>query len=168
MSRRILFGAALAVVLAVFPTVARAQAAAESALTNSTTGAAAAKSGSALGNALNQANQKMADQVGKATQAPPSQQVSPGPKMVEIPGGRSSRNAAPPSDQPLMVSIQGAGTECGADNKAAAQAGDAAAAQANPQATAGKGDQSFVICDPRNTAKPKQQGKYSSVVDVAF
>lgn len=166
MSRRILFGVSIALVLAVFPLTARAQAVGEAAMTNSTSGAAAAKAGSALGQGLNQINNKLSNQMGNATKA--AQPTSPGPNTVEIPESKSAPGAPVRNSSPLVLSIQGAGTNCPADNKAANTAPAEPNGQAQPQSqNASAGDQSFVICNPRSNLNTKPRSR-TSTVEVTF
>jgi hypothetical protein len=168
MARRTLFAVTLILALVAFPLTLRAQAAAESALVNSTSGAAAAKTGSALGKGLDQINNKLANQLGNATQP---QQTSPGPKTVEVPAAQTPPGAPIPNNSPLVLSIQGAGTNCPADNKATnnkparTNPGDGKPGDAPAAST--KGDQSFVICDPRNTVKSQPKNR-TSTVEVTF
>jgi hypothetical protein len=165
MSHRALFGITLTLALVAFPLTARAQAAAESALANSASGAAGAKTGNALGRGLDQINNKLADRLGTATQ---SQQPSTGVQTVTLPPNQSAPNAPIPNNSPLVLSIQGAGTNCPAENKTANSAPPTDNKPVDTPAAATPADQSFVICDPRNTTKPKPKSKYNSVVEVSF
>ena len=168
MSRRILFGISVALVLAVFPLTARAQAVGEAAMTNSTSGAAAAKAGSALGQGLNQINNKLSNQMGNATKQQQAQPVPPGPKTVELPESKSAPGAPIPNNSPLVLSIQGAGTNCPADNKAAAANAPNETAAPQPESTGvAAGDQSFVVCNPRSNLNTKQKNR-TSTVEVTF
>ena len=169
MSRRILFGVSIALVLAVFPMTARAQAVGEAAMTNSTSGAAAAKAGSALGQGLNQINNKLSNQMGQATQAAQAAQPSsPGPKTVELPESKSAPGAPIPNNSPLVLSIQGAGTNCPADNRAANATPAEPNGQAQPNAqNSTNGDQSFVVCNPRSNLNTKPKSR-TSTVEVTF
>ena len=160
MTSRILFGLSIALVLVVFPLTARAQAAAETAMTSSTAGTAADKTGSALGKGLDQVTNKLANQMGNATQA--KQPPAAGPQSVELPESKAAPSAPIPSG-PLVISIQGAGTNCPADNKTAP-----ADPNAPPQAqNTNAGDSSFVICNPRSNLKSKPANRTSSV-EVTF
>jgi hypothetical protein len=172
MSHRALFGITLTLALVAFPLTARAQAAAESALANSASGAAGAKTGNALGKGLDQINNKLADRLGNATQS--QAQTSPGPKTVTIPAAQTAPGAPIPDNSPLVLSIQGAGTNCPSDNKTPAnpeegKPADASSARVQPvpQTSGATSDRSFVVCDPRNTLNKTPKDRTSSV-EVSF
>ena len=168
MARRTLFVLTVIVALVAFPLTARAQAAAESALANSVSGTAAAKTGSALGQGLNQINNKLSNQMGNATKQQQAQPVPPGPKTVELPESKSAPGAPIPKNSPLVLSIQGAGTNCPADNKAAAANAPNETAAPQPESTGvAAGDQSFVVCNPRSNLNTKQKNR-TSTVEVTF
>lgn len=166
MARRTILPLTIIVALVVFPTTARAQAAAESALANSVSGTAAAKTGSALGKGLGQINNKLADQMGNATkqQAP----LAPAsPKTMELPESKSAPGAPIPNNSPLVLSIQGAGTNCPADNRAANAAPNGTAQPQPENAGVSKTDQSFVICNPRSNLNTAPKNR-TSTVEVTF
>jgi hypothetical protein len=165
MTPRTLFALTLILALVAFPLTARAQAAAESALVNSASGTAAAKTGSALGKGLDQINNKLANQLGNASQA---QQTSPGPKTITIPEARTAPDAPIPDNSPLVLSIQGAATNCPADNKTQSTTpAEATAGQPTSPGKASNKDQSFVVCDPRSYLNTKPKNR-TSTVEVTF
>ena len=170
MARRTLLLLTLVVALVAFPVTARAQAAAESALANSTSGTAAAKTGSALGKGLGQINNKLADQMGNATKQQPAQPVPPNPKTMELPESKNAPGAPIPNNSPLVLSIQGAGKDCPADNRTtgtSAPNGTATEQSANVGVTPATGDQTYVVCNPRSNLNTKPKNR-TSTVEVTF
>jgi hypothetical protein len=131
MNRRLLWGIALVLALAVLEASAFAQAAAEAALLGASTATGTVKAGSALGSALNQATKQLAGRVQQETSHPALGKMSqPGRRPVSTSPVKSTvvPSSATPPQGSMIVSIQGAGNRPSPARPAAAMPGNKAEA----------------------------------------
>jgi len=146
MNRRILWGIASTLALAVLPASAFGQAAAESALVKAGSAAVTAKTGSALNSALDRSSKQLAGRVQRQTSQPArgtKSQVQARRASTTPAPATAPPEGTPPAQGSMIASIQGAETSCAPTAPTASAPGSKTAAgpaQTNPsgQECAGK------------------------------
>lgn len=135
MNRRILLGMTFALAFTVLQACAWAQAAAESALANATSSAATSKTGSKLNSALNQGTKKLTERVQQPMSQSARGKQSPResrPVLATPAKAAAAPEGTSPAQDPVIASIQGAETSCGAKDSTASAPGSGTAAE-SPQ-----------------------------------
>lgn len=147
MSRVVLLGTVVTLVLAMLPSSAFCQAAAESVLLNGASSSSAVKASSTLNSVLNGASKRLAGRIPQMPQARPSE-VRPQARMIE------TKNAAGSISQPggMIASVQGAVASCAPSTVSSRSTGDKANTESAP-----------ANCQ-RVSVTPAPQGKYKSVI----
>jgi hypothetical protein len=155
MTRRVLLGSTLLVLL--LSCHAFSQAAAESAIVNSTTGTAAAKTGSALGNALGNAMDKSAQRLSTATQSPTQPTPTPNPMPAAAPNDTAAPQPVAQQDAAIVqFSVQDVGTNCPAPK------------DWKQDDTKAPATNNLTVCSLHASSKPFPKTKYKPVVDIKF
>ena len=158
MTRPVLFGSALLMLL--FSSYAVAQATAEAAMGNSAAGSTAAKTGSALGNTLGKAFDKSAQKLSDSMQTPTPPAATPAsapaPENNAAPNASTPPPVVPPDAAVVQFSVNDVGTSCPAPKDWRAE--DAVAPSAN----------NLTVCSLHASGKPFPKTKYKPVVDIKF
>lgn len=160
MNRRILLGMTFTLALTVLQAGAFAQAAAEAALLKAGSAAATAKAGSALNSALDRSSKQLAGRVQRQVSPPvrgKKSQVEARSVSATPAPATAAREGTPPGQDPVIASIQGAGTSCAPTDPAASAPGSKTAAE--PAQTNRSG---------RDCAGKPAPQKYKSVITLSF
>ena len=155
MSRRVLWGLTLTLVLTLVHIPTFAQAVAESVLLGSASSTATVKAGSALNSVLNQSSKQLAGRVQRHTLQPVPTGRKPHSEAGKISTG-PVKGTATSAQGAVISSIQGAVTNCAPASQTASVAGSKTATQP-PQTN----------CNGQPGSEPAPQ-KYKSVITLSF
>jgi hypothetical protein len=152
MSRRVLLGTVVTLILATLPASAFCQAATESVLLNGASSSSAVKAGSALNSALNGANKRLAGHIRQIPQASPGE-VHHQAQRIEMKNGAGSTSHR----GGMIASVQGGVTACAPSAVNSRPTGDKADKAKTEFATAN--------CQS-GSVKPAPLEKYKSVITL--
>jgi len=158
MSRLLLLGTTVTLVLAILPTSVFCQAAAESVLLNGASASSTVKAGSALNSALSGAGKRLGARIPQVSQPSPGEvhhqllpQARPQTQATEMKNGAGSVS----QPGPMIVSVQRAHAACAP-----------AAVNSPPTGNPGKTESAPANCQS-GPLKPAPQDKYKSTITLS-
>ena len=159
MSRLVLIGIAVTLVLAMPPASAFGQAAAESVLLNGASSSSALKAGSALNSALNGASKRLAARIPQVSQPSPGEvhhQLLPQAHPQTQTTGMKNSAGSVSQPGPMIVSVQGARAACAPAAVNSAHTGIPDKTESAPANCQG------------GSLKPAPQDKYKSTITLSL